>query len=219
MPCSGSYGTVAQYANFWCRDTVVTGINQTPGVGVATLTDSGVNFEQEGAEPNCGMMLYNLTTLASGQIIAVSGSTLQATGVTWTLADAYRAVLLKRAEQSLIEQHLAQTATHIHAARAARAQCDCTLASWAADYLAQLNVLLSGVYHTCPCINPTMAADDREMLLNAAVTALENIRTGKTPLCEGDTGSEYPVADWIEMSLTDFAAARISLNQLLRTIP
>jgi hypothetical protein len=45
---------------------------------------------------------------------------------------------------------------------------------------------------------------------------LDNIRQSKLELCTGETGSEYPALGIAEHSTTEFEAAQIIYNDILR---
>lgn len=110
-----------------------------------------------------------------------------------------------------IETALDIAAADIHAAMAAQGECDCALASWADTFLKKLNIIDAAILHNCPCGN--MYSDDQKAnLLEWVNTNLENIRTGKLELCDGETGSEFPAFGSIEQSLTQWSAAEIVWN-------
>ncbi|MFA5323888.1 MAG: hypothetical protein WC373_14550, partial [Smithella sp.] len=54
---------------------------------------------------------------------------------------------------ALIEAKLDIAASDIHAALASVGACDCTLATWATNYLIKLNVIDAAVIQQCPCGN------------------------------------------------------------------
>ena len=93
-------------------------------------------------------------------------------------------------DEPSINQRLDRVSGTISAALQASGQCDCTWASWAADYLAQLNVYLAAALQDCPCSNLSEA--DKQKYLDYVTGELEKIRTGQIELCAGETGKEYP---------------------------
>lgn len=217
MSCDGRWATSWQYAGFWCVGSILTGVDNLAGIAKAALTDTTVDFINAGIKPNVGMTVYNLTKDTEGPITAVTKNTITATGVTWDFIDAYRVVELNSAEKAAIELYLDITASDIHAALAATASCDCTLASWAEAYLQKLNIIEAGVFHTCPCAEPSISDQDRATYLTWIDAQLELIRTGKIAVCQGETGSEYPAGGAIELGLTEWNSAQIVINRLRRT--
>ena len=59
--------------------------------------------------------------------------------------------------ESLINRQLDLSASQIHAAMAAVGACDCTLATWATEYLKHLNCVVAALtlQGPCPCPNLT----------------------------------------------------------------
>lgn len=134
-------------------------------------------------------------------------------------ADEYDAVMCAELDLSdaalvaKVELILDIAASDIHAAMAASDSCDCTLASWAAVYLKKLNIVDAAVLHNCPCVN-NLTYDEREAKRLWIEDQLEQIRTGKLPLCEDDHGSEYPAVATAEHSWTGWNAEQILANEL-----
>lgn len=119
-------------------------------------------------------------------------------------------------DEATINHFLGLAAADLHAALAASAQCDCSLASWALVYLKKLNVIDAVVYHKCPCARPMMTDDMRQAFLQFMNEQLALIRQGKIDLCEGATGAEYPAFGVAEYSFTDYNSAKLITNTLLR---
>jgi hypothetical protein len=218
MTCSGAYASSWAYAAFWCVGSILTGADDSGGAGNPSLQDTQADFLNLGVRANEGMRIYNTTVGTDGPITAVTATTVTATGVTWDDGDAYRVVPININEIATIEHYLNVTANNIHAARAASGGCDCTLASWAEDYLAKINIIEAGAFHQCPCAMPgqRLTAEDRRLYLEWSNQQLDNIRVQKTELCDGATGSEFPAVDWAEQSVTEFAAAQIIANRNAR---
>jgi hypothetical protein len=167
-------------------------------------------------EANQGMILYNVTQSTSGEVTAVSGSAMTATGVTWDDGDEYRTMALDGNELAMIQTYLDITATDIHAALHAQGMCNCTPAAWALDFLAKLNIIEAALFYNCPCAKPSISGIDRTALLAWATTELANIRMGKGELCSGETGSEFPYVSWAQLGTTEFAQINIIVNDILR---
>lgn len=115
-----------------------------------------------------------------------------------------------------IETYLEVAATDIYAALASVGACDCTLASWAQGYLQKLVLIDAAAYYNCPCANPRLNSDQKQVLLNWMGTQLTNIATGVIDVCQGATGSNYPAIGWAQQSVSEFAGAEIILNDILR---
>jgi len=105
------------------------------------------------------------------------------------------------------------TAGAIHAAMSASDQCDCTLASWAENYLKHLNIVLAAATQDCPC--STISDTEKAAYMAFAQGELEKIRTGQVNVC-GGTGKDYPAFGNIELGLNIFNDAQIIQNRLQR---
>jgi hypothetical protein len=116
-------------------------------------------------------------------------------------------------EELGIELALELSAADIHAAMAAAGACDCTLASWAANYLKKLNCVEGAVFYGCSCGGAKLTDDMKRTWIEWLNTQLEAIRTGKLELCEGSTGSDYPALGWAEIGWTPDNEARIIINE------
>lgn len=216
MACSGRYAEAWQFASFWCIGTLLSRLHDGAN-NAGVLTDSQIDFEEQGIEANKGMVVYNVTDGSSGVVAAVSGHTLTATltGGTdndWDTNDRYRIVTIDSHEIATIELYLDIAASDIHSALAASGACDCTLASWATMYLQKLNIIDATTYYQCPCAKPNISDDQRQAYLEWMNAQLELIRQSKIELCSGATGAEFPAVGFAEMSLTEFAAARLVYN-------
>jgi len=180
------------------------------------LSDAIGDFVTQGVRANVGMRLYNVTLGTYGPVTAVTTTTITATGVIWNTGNVYRMVLLDNAERATIENYLDITATDIHMVLASTGACDCTLASWAAQLLAKLNIVEAGVMHQCPCGRPDLTIEERRMYMEFFNNQMELLRTGKLDVCEGATGADFPSLDWAEQAINEFSAARIVENDILR---
>ena len=120
-------------------------------------------------------------------------------------------------DESEINRLLELAAANINAARAAQGACDCDLASWATHYLTDLNCVIALVTFNCQCTTiRALSAEDRAVWADWANTQLAQIRTGQIELCDGETGSEFPYTSWADQGTTEFARARIIVNDVLR---
>ena len=218
MPCSGRYAEADQFATLMCVGTILSRVDDSGAVlpGNAFLTDSTVDFIALGVQAGVGMVLYNTTRNTSGVVTAATATTLTAPGTVWVSGDGYRIVLIDALERAAIESYLNIAAADIHASRAASGGCNCTLASWAADYLAKLNIIDAAVIHNCTCGGVKMSDEARANWLQWVDAQLELIRLGKLELCEGETGSEFPAWGSIEQSLTEWNQAQIIVNTTMR---
>lgn len=207
-PCSGRYAQPWEYAIFWCVNAVITGYHDGPGTAV--LRDDDADFESWGIV--AGMVAQNVTQGTYGVITAQTATSLTVAGVTWTLSDRWRVVPITPGEWDTIEHYLDIVANDIHAALAAVGACDCTLAAWGIEYLKKINIIEAGAFHKCSCGKPSMSDEERRLMLEWADRQLDLIRTGKTELCSGETGSEYPAVGWANLALTERGAAEIIAN-------
>ena len=119
-------------------------------------------------------------------------------------------------EESHLNGMLTLAATPIHAARAANAGCDCSLASWADTYLMMLNCMLAAATYNCKCTNLNLSQVEKSMYMEATREDLTNIRQGNIELCDGETGADFPVVGWAEQGWNEFSRTQIVLNDILR---
>ena len=148
------------------------------------------------------------------------GGELMACDGRYANADDYQAVWgceVNPDYESIINRELDLSASQIHAAMAAVAACDCTLADWATQYLKHLNCIIAALtlQGACPC--PNLTAEEVRIYMEWANTRLEEVRTGKIELCTGETGLDYPAFAVAEIAVTDFAARRIWENYRKRS--
>lgn len=213
MGCSGRYAEAWQFAAFFCIGSILAGKDDSGGLPAHPyLSCSYIDFESGGVKAGKGMVAYNLTKNTSGVVIDVVGNTLQAVGVTWDDGDSFRVVTIDAVEIATIEHYLDVAASDIHAALAASGQCDCTMASWASEYLAKLNIIDASVYHVCKCAQPTLSDEQRQALLEWMSVQMDNLRQGKVDVCSGSTGAEFPAIGWAQQSITEFSTAQIIYN-------
>ena len=218
MPCVGAYADSYDFATFWCVAGLDTGLDDSGGAGNAFLTDSTSNFIQMGVEP--AMIVHNITDGSGGYVTVVAEHVLTTTltGGTdnlWDDGDVYRIVGVNANEQAQIETYLGVSASDIHAALAAVGACDCSLAAWAIEYLKKLNVIDAAVIHACPCGRAQISDDLKGTWLEWLDRQFELIRTGKIDVCAGATGADFPAIGWAQQSVTEFAAARIILDDII----
>lgn len=209
--CDGRYAEAWEYTAFWCTGTLLIGSHDGVGATDAALSDADATFKSDGALINSGMILYNLTAGTSGEVTAVTETTLTATGVTWDALDVYRIVPMTGKQIAKLNHQLDTTAANIHAALGAVGACDCTFASWVPEYLAKLNIIETGIFHRCPC-SRTISAEDSATWLEWMNEQLRMIREGEIELCAGHTVKGFPAVGWAEQSVTAFNAARIIDN-------
>ena len=124
---------------------------------------------------------------------------------------------LTAGEAEGIETTLALVASNVHAVLAQTEACGCTLASWATPYLAKLNVIEAALTGQCNCGSVRFTPEEKRELRKVLQGEYDRILKGEIDVCEGGTGKGYPVADTIEMGLTDFSRRRLVLNRLQRT--
>jgi hypothetical protein len=219
VACSGRYAEAWQFAGYFCVQALLLGVDNSGGAGNVFLTDSQIDFTEKGVYANEGMILYNITQGTNGPVTAVEPHKLTATGVTWDDGDSYRIAALNASQRAAIENNLDMAATDIHVARMASGGCDCTLSSGALGYLARLNCVIAAAFYSCSCGRPTTSAlsdDTRNAYRTWAQEQIDAIRSTKIELCEGETGSEFPVTGWAEQATTEFAARDIISGDWLR---
>lgn len=218
MTCTGRYAEAWQFASFWCIENLFTGAHEGAGPVDASLSDSQAQFVTKGVRPNVGMVLYNTTQSTNGVVTAATEHALTATGVTWALGDIYRIVPIDSIERGTIEHYLDIAASDIHVALAATGACDCTYASWAAGYLAKLNIIDAAAYYSCKCGQPRFDTNQRQIFLEWMSQQLTNLVDGTTDVCQGATGKDFPAMGWAEQSVTEFNAASIIWADILRNL-
>lgn len=218
MTCAERYAEAWQYASFFSVAPIQHGLDDSGGVGNVFLTSSQANFINAGIRANEGMVLYNVTQSTSGPVTAVTETTLTATGITWDDGDEYRIVGINAAQIATIENYLAITAGNINATIASVGACDCTFSAWGQQLLEKLNIIETGAYHFAVCGMPGqhLSTEDKRLLLDQVNQQLAYIRSGEVELCDGETGSTFPVTGWAEQSVTEFNRARIIANRLWR---
>lgn len=218
MACSGRYSEAWSFVTFWCVDQMLTGAHEGAGPADAALVDSQGNFINTGVQALVGMVLYNTTQSTSGDVTAVTATTITAAGVSWAAGDTYRLVLATGLELATVEHYLDVAATDIHAAIAAANACDCSWASWVPNYLAKLNIIDAASYYVCPCGQPRLDNSMREAFLGWMSTQLEMIATMQIELCDGETGSNFPYMGVGQQAFSVWQAAEIIWNDILRNL-
>lgn len=119
---------------------------------------------------------------------------------------------LNAAERATIESSLDIAAGDIHAARMTVDACSCTLDPGAVALLAQLNIILAGVFRHCPCAPNNLSDGMRTAYLNWATERLTAISSGMWELCQGETGTAFPAMGWAEHAGTEFSRAETILR-------
>jgi hypothetical protein len=115
-----------------------------------------------------------------------------------------------------VERYIEKAARRINLHLRATAQCSCTMSADATEYLQSLNLVGAALFIVCPKCNPRFTNDERRYWsdwLNAELTLL---RSGELDLCDGATAVQYPHMTWAEQSVTEWNAARIVYNDILR---
>jgi hypothetical protein len=82
-------------------------------------------------------------------------------------------------KEAKINFQLNITAGAIHAAMSASDQCDCTLATWATNFLKKLNIIDAASYYVCPCAAPPITDAQRQNWLIWMNEQLTAIRKGE----------------------------------------
>jgi hypothetical protein len=113
-------------------------------------------------------------------------------------------------EVNTVNTYLDLAASDIHVALAAAGACNCTLESWAAEYLKKLNIIDAAVIKGCPC--GRIDNERKQVLGEWLERQYELIRTGRVPLCAGDTGADFPAFGVAEFGYTVWNEAQIIDN-------
>lgn len=222
MACLEAYALPWMAATFWCVDQMIQGTHEGAGPADAALVYAQGDFVNRGVEPLIGMTLYNVTQGTSGDVTARTATTITAAGVTWNAADAFRIVLMNGLEEDTIEHYLEVAAGDINAALHATGACDCTWASWvrntdtAVGFLGKLNIIDMAAYYSCQCGQPRLSDAMKQKYLDWMSQQLSMLVSGELEICDGETGSKFPSMGWAEQSHTDFQAAQIIWNDILR---
>lgn len=206
-----------EYAAFWCKASIRTGVDNSGGAGNAYLTDTTADFETLGVVPGVGMTLYNITQDTSGPITAITPDTITATGVSWDDGDSYRVVTMTANEETQIQLYLDITAADVYAAIAASGACDCNWTTWGEALVKKLNIIEAAVFHSCPCAEPKLTDDQKTAYMEFVNTQMDKIITGELDIC-GGTGSDFPSIGWAEQASTEFAAGKIIVNDIERNL-
>lgn len=120
-------------------------------------------------------------------------------------------------QTAMLELALDMASADVYAAMAASGMCDCTLASWATEYIKKLAVIDAVLLQNCPCVRPKSLSDEmRQAWLSWLSDQLANIRMGKIELCQGATGAEFPALGWAEQTVTIANTVRIIQNRINR---
>ena len=120
------------------------------------------------------------------------------------------------AQTAQLEEGLNMASAVIFAAMHASGQCDCTLASWATEYLKDLAIKMAVLQGYCPCVRANLTDAAKQLWLEWLSNELANIRMGKLELCQGETGSEFPALGWAEQTVTIANTVRIIQNRINR---
>lgn len=123
---------------------------------------------------------------------------------------------LTEAETNAINNKLNMAAGQINGARLAAGMTGCTLSDEAQTYLAFLNIILAAAMTACPCGQARLSEEEQEQWLDWARTEIERIADGKVPLCQGDSGADFPYLAAAEINYNGFTEAQIVWNQTRR---
>jgi len=115
-----------------------------------------------------------------------------------------------------INRYIQKSAARINLSLSVTGQCSCTFSAWASEFLQELNLIGAALLIHCPDCGNRFTKEEREFYSAWMGEQLELIRTGQLDLCDGATGVDYPALGWAEQSWTDFNAAHIVVNDVLR---
>lgn len=131
-------------------------------------------------------------------------------------ADLFLCRTLGSGESDALQPMLDNGAANIHAVLASVGACDCTLASWATQYLIKLNIIEAAILPPTVRTLPSLTEEQRKFYQEMLETEYERILSGKIDVCQGATGIDYPAADFIQQSLTPWNTRQIVVNRMLK---
>ena len=114
-----------------------------------------------------------------------------------------------------INRRLELAASNIHIAMLSVDACDCSMSATAEAYVKMLNLVLQAVLFPVNC-GPELDDGDLRRLSEWANEQLDQIKTRKIELCDGETGSAFPSVGYFERSSTPFAAVDIIVKGIMR---
>ncbi len=106
-------------------------------------------------------------------------------------------------------------AANVHMAMLSVDACNCSLTAAATEWIKQLTVILQACLFPVGC-GPQLSDDEKRNYLDWANGQLDQIKSGQIELCDGETGSTFPVIGWAQRASTDFAAAEIIVKDIMR---
>lgn len=206
------YAQAFDYGLVWTCEKIIAGMD-TAGAGL-TLTDATARF-LTGDLLTAGMPVYNVTTNQYGKLVTVADTTLLTT-ITWTIGDSYQIAKMDADTVAMVESFLRIAAGDINAARESAGAGACVVSDAMDGFLRKLNVVGAAIMHNCPCARPNLSDAMRMSYLQWVGEQLTAIRTGDIELCQGYTGASYPAVGFAQMAWTDWRAAEIAIDQMLR---
>lgn len=116
----------------------------------------------------------------------------------------------------IIESLLEVAASDLHAALGSVGACDCSWANWGAGYMAKLNIIEAMVFYNAPCGRAKLSDEDKARLTIFVSDQVEKIYNGRTEICAGHTGSDYPAIEIAQMSWTEWSVDELIYNTALK---
>jgi len=113
-----------------------------------------------------------------------------------------------------IETALEFSASNVAQAVSAQGACECTLPSWAEEFLKKLNVIDAAVVFKVSC-GPALSDTLRETYLTWLEEQYERIRTLQIDLC-GEAGANFPAFGSLQVTHTEFDAVNQVINRILK---
>ncbi len=114
-----------------------------------------------------------------------------------------------------VNRRLEMAASNVHVAMLSVDACDCALSATAEEWIKQLTLVLQAVLFPVFC-GPEFTDAENDRLLRWANEQLDQIKSGTIELCDGETGSSFPVIGWAQRASTEFAAAEIIVKDIMR---
>ncbi|HUW11560.1 MAG TPA: hypothetical protein VM537_17645 [Anaerolineae bacterium] len=115
-----------------------------------------------------------------------------------------------------VNRYIKKTAARINVHLSAGGQCACTWSAYAADYLQELNMIMTALLIQCPECSRHLSDEERQYYYAWIDQQLGLLREGKLDLCEGATAADYPALGWAAQGWTEFNQARIIVDDVAR---
>ncbi len=214
--CDTRFAEALEFAGFWhIGGGLINGVDDSGGAGLNTMTDSTENFLTGEHAVESGYPIRNVTQGTFGTISGVAVSTLT-TDILWDDGDRYQIASISSEMVAAIEENLDIAASDLHIVMQSVGACECTLSSAALVYLKKLNIIEAGVLYNNSCGNPNLSDAQRRLLLEWVNGETGQILSGEKEVCQGYTGSSYPVVGYAQGNWTIFSEMQLIIDSIKR---